>query len=449
MNNLDINQSLNIEQTLELMLSPRMLQMLKMLNLSYVDLVQEIENKSEENVMLELEKPDRLLEYLKQISTERISRKEIYNEELPGIETLADTAETLADHLLKQLDLEDIDEKEKKIAQMIISGVDSRGYISDYKELSSTIYSELKADQKSIDDALELVQSLEPEGVGARDLKECLLIQVREHNFENEDLENVLIKVIDNHLEDIAEKKYDAIAKALKIKKDGVIQLADFIKNNLNPNPCSAFAEKLPCVIPSFSVKKENDKYKIVNLEKTYGPVLKISSTYEKMLKDPKTDQKTTDFLKEKLFAAKDFLENLNKRHETIEKILNMIVDTQSHFFDSGDAQLSPLMQKNIADELGLHPSTISRAISNKYIQTPKGILVLKCFCPRNIKGSTKKKIMKLIDDMIIAEDKRSPLSDEQIAEKLEGSGIKLERRTIAQYRKNLGYEPASKRVKF
>jgi RNA polymerase sigma-54 factor len=388
-----------------------------------------------------------LLEYLKQISTERIPRKDIYHEELPGIETLADTAETLEGHLLKQLDLEDIDEKEKKIAQMIISGIDSRGYISNYKELSSTIHSELKADQKNIDDTLELVQSLEPEGVGARDLKECLLIQVREHNFENEDLENVLIKVIENHLEDVAEKRFDAIERSFKIKINGAIQLADFIKNNLNPNPGSAFAERSPCVIPSFSVKKEEDKYKIVNLEKTYGPVLKISSTYEKMLKDPKTDQKTLDFLKEKLFAAKDFLENLNKRHETIEKILSMIVATQSHFFDSGDAQLSPLMQINIADELGLHPSTISRAISNKYIQTPKGILVLKCFCPRDIKGSTSKKIKKLVEDIINSEDKRSPLSDEQIADKLDLSGMKLERRTVAQYRKNLGYEPASKRV--
>jgi RNA polymerase sigma-54 factor len=449
MNKLSLGYELNLSNTLELMLSPRMIQMLRMLNLSYVELVEEIEKKSEENVMLELERPDRLLEYLKLISSERISKKEFAYEELPGIETLADTAETLEDHLLKQLDLEEMDEKKRKIAESIIGHIDARGYLLNYAQASEAIKNELGASQKEIDSVLEIIQDLEPEGVGARDLKECLLIQVREYNFESEELEELLTKAIEDHLEDFAEKRFEKIAKALKIGKDGAEKLAEFIKSNLNPNPGSMFAERLPCVIPSFSIVKEKDKYKAVNLEKTYGPSLKISPVYEKMLKDPKTDAKSIEFLKNKLEAAKDFLENISKRHETIEKIIELIIAAQKGSFEGGKIKLNPLMQKNIAKELGLHPSTISRAISNKYIQTPRGILLLKTLCPREIKGTTGEKIHKLIKDIIDSEDKKDPLTDEDIAEKLKSDGICFERRTVALYRKKLGFEIASKRVKF
>ena len=449
MNKLGLGHELNISQTLELMLSPRMIQMLKILNLSYVELAEEIEQGSEENVMLEIERPDRLLEYLKHISTERVSKKEIAFEELPGIETLADTAETLPDHLLKQLDLEETDERKRKTAESLIGNIDARGYLLNYKEVSGAIKKELKVSQEEIDDALEMIQDFEPEGVGARSLKECLLIQVREHNFESDELEEMLIRAIEDHLDDIAEKNFDKIAKALKIPRDGAVKLAEFIKNNLNPNPGSLFAERLPCVIPSFSIVKEKDGYKVINLERTYGPVLKISPVYEKMLKDPSTDAKSIEFLRDKFEAAKDFLENIAKRHETIEKILNLIIKTQSHYFETGTPQLNPLMQKDMAREFGLHPSTISRAVSNKYIQTPRGIILLKVLCPREVKGLTGKKIQKLIEDILISEDKKHPLTDGEIAEQLKAKGLDLERRTVASYRQKLGFEIASKRVKF
>lgn len=449
MNKLGLGHELNLSQTLEMMLSPRMIQMLKILNLSYVELVEEIEQKSEENVMLELERPDRLLEYLKHISTERIPKKAISAEELPGIETLADTSENLEDHLLKQLDLEELDEKERKIAETLIGNIDPRGYLTTYKEVSGALMKELNVSRDDIDAVLEIIQDLEPDGVGARDLKECLLIQVREYNFENEELEVLLIKAIKDHLDDLAEKKFDKISRSLNITKEGAEKLAEFIKNNLNPSPGSICVEAAPCVIPSFSLEKEKGKFKIINLEKDYGPVLKISSVYEKMLKDPKTDAKSMGFLKEKLEAAKDFIENIAKRHETIEKILDRIVRTQSENLESGKAQLNPLMQKDIANELGLHPSTISRAISNKYIQTPRGLILLKILCPREVKGMTSNKIQKLIKELILSEDKKRPLTDDEIAEKLKSEGLKLERRTVASYRKKLGFEIASKRVKF
>jgi len=449
MNKLGLGHELNISQTLEMMLSPRMIQMLKILNLSYVELVEEIEQRSEENVMLEIERPDRLLEYLKHISSERIPKKKIAFEELPGIETLADTSEDLEDHLLKQLGLEELDEKEMKIAETLIGNIDPRGYLTTYKEVSEALKKELRVDQGEIDGVLEIIQGFEPDGIGARDIKECLLIQVREHSFENDELEEILIKAIEHHLDDLAEKNFDKIGKALDIPKDGAIKLAEFIKNNLNPSPGSIYAETLPCVIPSFSLIKENDKLKVMNLEKDYGPVIKISPVYEKMLKDPKTDAKSMEFLKEKLEAAKDFMENVAKRHETIGKILEMIVNKQSGYLESENAQLNPLMQKDIAKEFGLHPSTISRAISNKYIQTPRGVIMLKVLCPREVKGVTSRNIQKLIKDIIASEDKKRPLSDDEISDKLKEESLTIERRTVASYRKKLGLEIASKRVKF
>ena len=440
---------MNLSQTLELMLSPRMIQMLKILNLPYTELVEEMHKKTEENVMLELERPDRLLEYLKVISSEKIPKKEIASEDLPGIEAIGDKPETLENHLLRQLELEDISKKKEKIAELLISSIDDRGYMPNYAEVSGSIIKEQHATQKDIDSALEMIQGFDPDGVGARNVKECLLIQVKEMNFESEELEELLTKAIEDHMDDLAKKDYGKIAKALKIEKDGAEKLAVFIKHNLDPAPGSIYAEKTACVIPSFSIVKEKGNFKAVNLEKSYGPLIKISPVYEKMLRDPKTDAKSMEFLKEKLEAAKDFLENIAKRHETIEKIIALIIKSQAGYLEGGDIKLNPLMQKDIAHELGLHPSTISRAISNKYVQTPRGIILLKVLCPREIKGSTREKILNMIEEIINSEDKKNPLTDDQIVEKLKSEGLGMERRTVSSHRKKLGMETSSKRVKF
>ena len=449
MNKIGLGHELNISQTLEMMLSPRMIQMLNILNLPYMELVQEIEKASEDNVMLELEKPDRLLEFLRQIADNRIPKKEIPGEDLPGIESLAETSMSLEAHIMNQLNLEDLDDNQRRTAEMLVEAIDENGYIKDYKGACASITKETGATQDEIEEALSVIQALDPEGVGARDLKECLLIQVREHNFETYELEALLEKVIKDHLEDLASKNFDKIAKALKIKKDGVEYIAEFIRVNLNPNPGAKFTVKAPCVIPSFFIKKENDKFVAVNLEKTYGPTLKISPQYEKMLADPTTNAESVKYLKERLQAAKDFLENIEKRNVTIQKIMDRIISTQNDFLEKGEACLSPLMQKDIADEFGLHPSTISRAIANKYIQTPRGVFQVKFLCPREVKGLTSENIKRKISGIISSENKGKPLSDDDIAARLLQEGIKLKRRTVAGYRKKLGLEIAGKRVKF
>jgi RNA polymerase sigma-54 factor len=351
--------------------------------------------------------------------------------------------------LLQQLDLEDVPEEERRIAEIMIGNMDDNGYLKDFDGIKEKIQTELSTTDEAIEDALALIQTFEPEGVGARSLKECLLIQIREYEFESEELEKVLTKAVEDHLEDLANKEFDKIAKAMKIPKDGVSYIAEFIKNNLSPDPAARFNQSAPCVIPSFFIKKEKDKYVAVNLEKRYGPVIKISGQYEKMLRDPKTDAKTVEFLKNKLIAAKDFLENIEKRHKTIEKIMDRIIHTQKSFFEKGEIEMTPLLQKDIADELGIHPSTISRAISNKHIQTPKGIFRLKFLCPRDIRGLTSKNIGGKIENIIKNEAKNKPLTDSDIRELLKADGINIKRRTVAAYRKKLGIGITGKRVKF
>jgi len=325
-------------------------------------------------------------------------------------------------------------EKEKRIGEYLIQHIDERGYLKNFEE----IIKKLKIKRTLAEKVLKVLQSFEPEGVGARDLKECLLIQVREYNFQNQELQKILEKVIARHLDDLGTKAYLKVAKALRLPEEGVAALTEFIKKNLNPNPGSVFGKMTPNIIPSFLIEKKGDQFEALNLEKNYGPILKINPEYLRLLEDPKTDQKTIEFLKEKMTAAKRLIEDISKRHETSEKILKIITQSQNSFFEKGRLYLKPLMQKNLAETLGVHPSTISRAISSKYIQTPQGLLPLKYLCPREYRGQAVEKIKGVIKDLVAKEDKEKPLSDSKIKEHLEESGIQIARRTVVKYRKQL-----------
>ncbi|MCX5726517.1 MAG: RNA polymerase factor sigma-54 [Candidatus Saganbacteria bacterium] len=427
-----------LEQTLELILSPQMLQMLKILNLPYIELVEEIKKEAEENVMLEVERKDALFEYIKFLTSDKKIRKEADFSEIAGLENIKDTSRTLIEHLMDQLKLENMDETYMEIGETLINNIDKRGYLTNYNEVREEIMKDLDVSRPTVDKMLKVIQDFEPDGVGSRDLKECLLIQVREYNFENEELQDILEKAISKHLEDLGKKNYAKIARSLGIKEDGVKHLAEFIKENLNPAPGSYFQEAANHIIPSFAVEKEKGKYKIISLEKHYGPLLKISPEYMRMLEDPKTDKETKEFLMKKLESAKALMENLAKRYETGGKIMAIILEYQETFFEDGINWLKPLLQKEIAGKLGLHPSTISRAISEKHIQTPKGLFPIKFLCPRTYSGFSVPRIKAMIQEIIGKENKKKTLSDDEIKELLKAEGIKITRRTVAFHRKEL-----------
>jgi len=445
---IDLSQRMeqSLRQTLELALSPKVIQMLKILNLSYIELIEKIEKEAEENITLDVEKQDRLAAYINYIAQERVPKKDISGEELPGIETIESLPETLEEHLLRQLELEDLSPRYNDIAKYLIGSMDERGYIANYPEAKESIINKFKVSPPTVDKILRTVQGLEPEGVGARDLKECLLIQIEEYNFENDGLKNVLEKAVKHHLDDIAEKKFKKIADKLGISEEGAKNLGDFIRNNLNPNPGANFSVKTQTMIPSFTIEKLQGKYKISNLEKKYGPVLKINPKYQTMLADPSTDNETREFIQKKLESAKELLDNITRRHDTLEKILDIISGTQKTFFEKGAIWLNPLLQKDIAKTVGVHPSTISRALAGKFIQTPQGLFQMKYLCPREFKGHTVERIKKMVEQTVGSEGR--PLSDEEIKDLLQKQGISIERRTITEYRKVLNIPPSSKRNK-
>lgn len=439
--NPELSQKLEarLEQSLEMVLSPKVLQMLHILNLPYIELIEKIEKEAEENVMLEVERADALFEVIRFMTDDKKIKKEADFSENPGLENIGDTCRTLEQTLLEQLDLENLNEDQEKIARLIIDNINDRGYIEDYPEVREKIMKEVGVSRPTVDKVLKIVQAFEPDGVGARDLKECLLIQIREYNFENYELEEVLTQAVSKCFDDLANKDLGKVAKTLGIPVEGVERIADFIRTNLTPDPGQAFAQEPRHVVPSFSVEKKGAGYVVTNLERTYGPLLKISPQYLKMMDDPKTDSKTLAFLKEKFQAAKELMGNIERRHETQEKIMEKIKETQLEFFSRGQMWLKPLLQKDLASEFDVHPSTISRTVSEKYIQTPKGLFPIKFLCPRSIRGFTHERFKSMIADIIKSEDKGSPLSDEEIREALAKEGTDVARRTVAAYRQELG----------
>jgi len=436
----------NLVQTLDLLLSPRLLQMLKVLQLPYLEFVDQINKEAEENVMLEVERRDEYVEFLKYLTSDKKIKKEADFSELPGLENIGRMEKTLDEHLLEQLDYADLEDRDKQVAREIIGNIDDQGYLLAYPALRERLMGQFSLSRPTVDKILKTVQSFEPDGVGARDLKECLLLQIAAYDFESEELEALLKKAVENHLEDLEAKDFAKVAAALGLTAAGAEEIAGFIKNNLNPLPGALFGGEACQVIPSFAVEKKGAGYQVVNLETTYGPLIKLSPQYLKMLADPKTDAPTRKFLEERLRRAKELMEDAAKRKETMEKIANRIVAEQKEFFDKGLIWLKPLSQKSLADEFGLHPSTISRAVAAKYIQTAHGLFPLKLLCPRGPKGLTAARLKAMIVELIRNEEKGAALSDEQLSDLLKAKGADLDRRTVAYYRKELNLPTAAER---
>ncbi len=442
----ELNLQANLAQTLELLLSPRLLQMLKVLQLPYLDFVEQVTKEAEENVMLEVERRDEYVEFLKYLTSDKKIKKEADFSELPGLENIGRVQKTLAEHLIDQLEYADIEAEHKQVARELSENIDDQGYLLAYPQLRERLMQKHGLSRPTVDKILKIVQAFAPDGVGARDLKECLLLQIDAYNFESAELEELLRKTVEDHLADLETKDFAKIAAALGVPESGVLEIANFIKNNLSPQPGAQFGGEACQVIPSFAVEKKGKEYRVVNLEDRYGPLLKLSPAYLKMLEDPKTDAKTKEFLKDKLRHAKELMEDTLKRKETMEKIARRIVAEQKEFLDKGLIWLKPLSQKSLADEFGLHPSTISRTVAAKYIQTSHGLFPLKLLCPRGPKGLTAARLKAMILELIEGEDKAAPLSDEQLSRALAGKGAALDRRTVAYYRKELKVPTAAER---
>jgi RNA polymerase sigma-54 factor len=356
--------------------------------------------------------------------------------------------ESLNDFLLHQLSEMDIDDRVEQIAERIISTLDARdgGYLrTPLADLLPAGHSE--EDLQLAETALEVVQSLEPIGIGARDLGECLLRQVKP-TFRHHDEMQTLIK---SHLEDLAENRLPQIAKKTGYSIDMIQTVRDEL-HVLNPKPGAAFMETyVPNVTPDIILEQdENGEYQ-VRLDDDRVPQLFISEYYRKRLQDPTSTAEEREFIKNKINGAQWLIDSIEQRRSTLTKVAEAIVKHQKKFLDDGPEAIEPLKMQQIADIVGVHVTTVSRAVDDKWIQTPRGILPLRRF----FVGGTQTEdgedvawdtIRLKLQELIDKEDKSDPLSDEKLVDELKKAGMAVARRTVTKYRKRMAIPSSRQR---
>ncbi len=318
---LKLRQTIGLKQQLKLsqILSPRMIQMLKTFQMSYADLAESAATQVKENVLLEVVRYDTLsTEYLgRRKSSEGFQGKDF--SEYTAAKSDKDRLDT---YLMSQLDMEKLSPKDHKIAEFLISHVNDRGYLDAWETVSAEAQQQFSIDTRKLNQVLKVIQSFEPEGVGARTVSECLLIQLEQQELESDRLRQVLKQVITAHLEAIGDQRYAEVAKSLGIEPEGVEAISDFIRNNLNPSPGSSFSDSdVAQVVPSFEAYVEDEQLVITNLEETKGLQLGLNSRYMAMLQDPGTDQETKAYLEERFQKAKELIEHIQRRRETIQRL--------------------------------------------------------------------------------------------------------------------------------
>jgi RNA polymerase sigma-54 factor len=367
----------------------------------------------------------------------------ISNDDYPSIESTISRKSSLSDHLLWQLQLSDLDDMGREVGAFIIGNLNEDGYLQDVDE--AEIAARTSSDEAFVRTILLRVQSFDPVGVAARDLRDCLLIQARHHHPDNERLRLLL----ENHLSDLERKNFKAIARGLKCTLDEVKILVDTVVG-MDPRPGRAFAtDEVVYVQPDVYVYKVGNDY-ITVLNEDGLPKLKISPYYEAALGGgARSDAR--EFVQEKLRAAMWLIRSIHQRQGTIRKVTDSIMRFQRDFLDNGVTHLRPLVLRDVAEDVGMHESTISRVTTSKYVHTPRGIFELKYFFNSRIgsvhgedqsSASVKSRIQALIE----AEDSTNPLSDQEIVEKLRRENIVIARRTVAKYRDVLGVLPSSRR---
>ena len=371
------------------------------------------------------------------------------NEEIMNYENVISARQTLSDHLMWQAGLAGFNDEEMTAVTVMISYVDDDGYI---KVPLEQIASEEGLEVQDLEEIIPFIHEFDPPGVGARNLKECLLVQAKHLEEDTNDL----VQLINEHLKDLEKKNYPAIAKAMGIDMEDVIEMCKIIYS-MDPKPGRAYLpQDTHFITPDVYVYKVGDEY-MVSLNEDGLPRLRISNLYKNVLKGSQAqgaNPEAQEYIQEKLRSALWLIKSIAQRQRTIYKVTESIVRHQRDFFDKGPAFIKPMILRDIANDIGMHESTVSRVTTNKYVHTPRGIFELKYFFNSGINKtdgdslaseSVKLKIKQLVSE----EDVKNPLSDQKIVELLKKEGIKIARRTVAKYRDVLKILPSSKRKKY
>lgn len=490
---MQMTQSLSQRMEQKLVMTRQMIQSIEMLQLPLMDLQQNITQELVGNPWLELAEGEELSEVappavemkadevserapegegdprLKRMESllqewndpnTRSVRSRYSGDEDAKMEAMANTAApntSLEEHLLQQLHLCREEERLKMLAEVIIGSLDESGYlrvplVDVFYRNEGGVRQALVDDRVTEDEmglALDLVQGFDPAGVGARDVRECLLLQLARHAddvaFEE--------KLVANHLDDLSHNRLPKIAKEMDCTIDKVKEGLAHI-SHLNPNPGRSFGGARPqYVVPDVIVDEVDGEYHIRINEHTL-PSLRVSQDSLALLRSEPKDSAVRDYVLSKLGSAVWLMESVIQRRNTLFRIAQQIVDIQKPFFEHGASHLKPLMMQEIAERIGMHVSTVSRALAGKYIQTPQGLYPMKYFFTGGFKTSdgedeSNRAIMLKIQDMVKAESKDNPLSDEQIMQRLQSEGIDIARRTVAKYREKLKIPSSRQRKEY
>ncbi|MCD6192483.1 MAG: RNA polymerase factor sigma-54 [Candidatus Aminicenantes bacterium] len=457
-----LKQRLDQRQVQKLIMVPSLQQAIKLLTLSNLELLEVIDQELSQNPMLEAEGETRenqeVNEETAEISEEtRQEENEIDSffqeyfdngfshyfaeeKESFSLENMATRAISLWDHLNWQASLTFFQAKDREIAQYIIGNINEDGFLEVPVE---EIAKHLGVTVNRVEQIREKIKRFDPVGVASRDFKEALLTQ-----FEYYQIEAPLArKIIEKHLSLLEKSDYQQLARELGISLSEIKHHIDLIRQ-LNPKPGRKYSqEKISYVVPDIIVTKEGDDYRI-ELNNEGLPKLRINRYYQALLKKQDKNSDSYQFLRDRLKKAYWFLRSLDQRNRTIYRVAEYIVEKQKNFLEKGIDYIQPLTLNEIAQQIGVHESTVGRVVANKYIQTPRGVFPLKYFFHRSLTNRGGEEISSLrikerIKKLIEQEDKNNPLSDGEIAEILSRENYKVARRTVAKYRIQLGLEPS------
>ena len=358
-------------------------------------------------------------------------------------------SETLQDHLSWQLNLTPMSDADRVIAMAIIDAIDPNGQLtSTIESIHAGLIHDLDIDEDEVVAVLHRIQQFDPVGVGYRDLKECLTLQLQHFDKSHPGLD-ITLQIVDQYLAQLATHDYSHIMKKLKIKEPALKEAIDLILT-LNPKPGSEITPSdTPYVIPDVFVSKQNDRWK-VELNPETAPKIRVNPDYASLVSRNNNDADNS-FLKDNLQEARWFIKSLQSRNETLMKVASTIVEYQQGFLDYGDEAMKPLVLHDVAEAVGMHESTISRVTTQKYMHTPHGIFELKYFFSSHVSTQgggecSSTAIRAIIKKLVAAENAQKPLSDSKITKILEDQGINIARRTIAKYRESLAIAPSNER---
>ncbi|MEC1718978.1 RNA polymerase factor sigma-54 [Schinkia azotoformans] len=433
-----MKQGLVQQQTTKLVMTNELRQAISLLQYSSAELDQFLQEQATENPLLSVESF--------RVESTRKKKKNSPSSGQPSAKMeQQESRMTIHDHLQKQIGLLKIGSEEKQIINYLILSIDKSGYFTGNIEEISNRFT---VPASVIESLLGKIQECEPIGVGARNLQECLLIQLK--NLPERNL--LAEEVVANHLQMLADRKWKDIGAKLNVAIEQIQDVFDFIQM-LDPRPASAFNEGVSnYIVPDMIIKKEQEDL-AVSFNERLMPSIKVDSSYEPII--GQKDNEAYKYLREKMDQVHFLKRAFEQRLETMQKVMKAIIDRQRDFFLKDDAKLKPLTMRDIAQMIDVHESTVSRAVNGKYVQTSKGVFELKYFFTSTIQtedfeDASSKEVKEAMKTIVDGENKKKPLSDQQIAAILkEKHGYNISRRTVAKYRDQLGILASSKRKRY